>query len=122
MNDFRDYCEIIYENLESIRKKSEQLLESNDDNKEPYNILLSGLDKGFYLLERCCLREVSSIDLKKAIHEVSNVYSVIRGAIFILKIKNREDKWICAEIEKIDESIENMWSIIKENESKKQII
>lgn len=112
MNDFSDYCELIYENLETIRKKSENLFQDDEASKGAYSTLLSGIDKGFYLLERYCLQEKVKTNSKKIIHEASNIYSVIRGAIFILKLKNREDFFIVKEIEKLDKSIDSLWDML----------
>lgn len=112
MNDFRSYCELIYENLENIRKKSEKLFKDNESSKGAYSTLLSGIDKGFYLLERYCLQDKVKTNSKKIIHEASNIYSVIRGAIFILKLKNREDFFIVREIEKLDKSIDSLWDML----------
>jgi len=112
MKDFSDYCELIYENLETIRKKSEHLFQDDEASKGAYSTLLSGIDKGFYLLERYCIQEKVKTNSKKIIHEASNIYSVIRGAIFILKLKNREDFFIVKEIEKLDKSIDSLWDML----------
>ena len=112
MNDFSRYCELIYENLENIRKKSEKLFKDNESSKGAYSTLLSGIDKGFYLLERHCIREESITNPKKIIHEASNIYSIIRGAIFVLKLKNRDNPTICSEVEKLDKSIGALWDML----------
>ena len=112
MNDFSRYCELIYENLENIRKKSEHLFQDDEASKGAYSTLLSGIDKGFYLLERYCLQDKVKTNSKKIIHEASNIYSVIRGAIFVLKLKNRDNPIICSEVEKLDKSIGALWDML----------